>query len=134
MLKSLLTRKDDRAAAGHDEDGAAPVQPLQLTAATFDEALRSDLPVLVDFWAPWCGPCRMLAPTVEGLAQDYQGRMVVAKLNTDENGDLVRRLGIMGIPALILFRDGREVDRYVGYAPRKVLQARLDAALDGGAG
>lgn len=78
------------------------------------EVLKSDQPVLVDFWAPWCAPCRMLAPTVDAVAEKYQGRAKVVKLNVDENVESSSRYGIKGIPTLILFRGGKEVDRVVG--------------------
>ena len=94
------------------------------------EVLQSELPVLVDFWAPWCGPCRMIAPIIEDLAQEYDGRAVIAKINTDENLRVASELGIMGIPTLILFREGAEVDRVVGVAPRKELEQKLVALLN----
>jgi len=93
------------------------------------EVLDSGKPALVDFWAPWCFPCRMIAPTIEELAKDYQGRAVVAKINTDENGPLAQSLGIQGIPTMILFKDGEEVDRVVGAVPKQALASKLDALL-----
>ncbi len=78
------------------------------------EVMQSDRPVLVDFWAAWCGPCRMLAPTVEQVAEKYQGRAKVVKLNVDENIEISGRYGIRGIPTLVLFNNGQEVDRHVG--------------------
>lgn len=90
--------------------------------ATFDEVvLSAELPVLVDFWAPWCMPCRMLAPTIEEIAQEYRGRLIVAKMNTDENPATPGKFGIMGIPTLILFKNGQEVDRVVGVRPKQAL-------------
>jgi thioredoxin 1 len=82
-----------------------------------NEVLQSDRPVLVDFWAAWCGPCRMLAPTVEAVAEKYQGTAKVVKLNVDENVDTPAKYGIRGIPTLILFNKGQEVDRHVGVPP-----------------
>jgi thioredoxin 1 len=81
------------------------------------EVLGSDRPVLVDFWAAWCGPCRMLAPTVEQVAEKYQGKAKIVKLNVDENPDRPGQYGIRGIPTLILFNQGQEVDRHVGVPP-----------------
>jgi thioredoxin 1 len=133
-LQSLFGKKEEgdrpvEAAAGSEAPSAA-VQPLLVTDDTFDEVvLRSTLPVVVDFWAPWCGPCRMVAPAVESLANAYEGRALIAKCNTDENGKVPSQLGIMGIPTLIYFRDGQEVDRVVGAASRRVLEDKLQALL-----
>jgi len=105
-------------------------KPIHVTDETFDElVLNSPLPTLVDFWAPWCAPCRMIAPIVEDLARDYESQAVFAKVNTDENVEMAGKLGIMGIPTLILFKDGREFDRVVGYVQRRTLEDKLKAAL-----
>jgi thioredoxin 1 len=105
-------------------------EPLHVTDATFQkEVLESKLPVLVDFWAPWCGPCRMVGPIIEELAGDYDGRVVVAKVNTDENAATPGKYGIMGIPTMIIFNGGNEVERLVGARPKKSIAERLDALL-----
>ena len=120
-------------AMGSAESGAAEsaAEPIHITDDTFDETVaNSSMPVLVDFWAPWCGPCRMVAPVVEDLARAYDGRALMAKVNTDENVQIAGQLGIMGIPTLILFKDGQEIDRVVGYAPQRVLEEKLNAALN----
>lgn len=111
--------------------GTSDAEPVHVTDESFEDVvLKSRVPAIVDFWAPWCGPCRMLAPIVKDLAQEYDGRAVVAKINTDENLRVAGDLDIMGIPTLILFKDGEEVDRVVGFAPRKVLEQKLEAALN----
>ena len=100
--------------------------PIILTDGTFDQVVGSGTrPVLVDFWAPWCGPCRMVAPAVERLAQEFAGRAVVAKLNVDENQRTAQRFGISGIPALYIFKGGRVVERLMGAQPESVLRQAL---------
>lgn len=95
---------------------------IHLTDATFDqEVLQSELPVLVDFWAEWCGPCRMIAPTVEALASEYAGKLKVAKLDVDSNMNSAMRYNIRGIPTLLLFKGGRVVDMRVGAVPKAEL-------------
>ena len=105
-------------------------KPIEVSDQEFHaRVLESDKPVLVDFWAPWCGPCRMVAPVLEELAGEYADRMTIAKVNTDEQMETAGRLGIRGIPTLILFAGGREVERIVGALPKHALQTRVDAAL-----
>ncbi|HTR97373.1 MAG TPA: thioredoxin [Candidatus Acidoferrales bacterium] len=92
---------------------------LAVNDQNFDvEVLQSGTPVLVDFWAPWCGPCRAVAPTVDAIAQEFSGRLKVVKLNTDESGDVVMRYGITSIPTLMLFKGGSMVERVLGNRPK----------------
>ncbi|MFN6088012.1 MAG: thioredoxin [Cyclobacteriaceae bacterium] len=102
---------------------------LELTDATFDETLKSDKPVLVDFWAEWCGPCKMIGPVVEELASDYEGKAVIAKLNVDENPQVTARFGVRSIPTLLVFKNGQIVDKQVGAVPKSVLAGKLQAQV-----
>lgn len=104
---------------------ASDGKPLTLTDANFQQTINQSLPVLVDFWAPWCGPCRMVAPSVEKLAQEYAGRAIVGKLNVDENQQTAQRYRVMSIPTLIIFKHGQPVDQIVGAQPYAALQQRL---------
>lgn len=105
-------------------------EPFHVTDASFEsEVLDSSEPVLVDFWAEWCGPCKMIAPIVEELARDYAGKLKVAKLDADANPNTMQAYGIMGIPTLILFKEGQEVERIVGFMPKERLLQKLEPYL-----
>ncbi len=109
---------------------AAAAAPVVVSDATFaDEVERSPLPVLLDAWAPWCGPCRMIAPVVEELARDLAGRVRVAKLNVDENPRTAARFGLRSIPTLLVLEGGREIDRIVGAQPKGEILRRLAPLL-----
>jgi thioredoxin 1 len=109
----------------------APSSPLlQFTDANFEqEVLRSDVPVLVDFFADWCGPCRMLSPIVEELARDYAGRIKIGKVDADANPEVCRAYGIMAIPTVILFKTGKTMDKVMGLESKGDLRRRLDKLL-----
>ena len=94
-----------------------------------EEVLESPLPVLVDMWAPWCMPCRMVAPAVEKIAQDNADKLKVCKLNVDDNQNIAVRYSIQGIPALLIFKDGQEIDRIVGAVPPQAIQSKLNTIL-----
>jgi thioredoxin 1 len=104
--------------------------PVTVTDADFARTvLQSAQPVLVDFWAPWCAPCRALAPALEQLAAEYAGRVTIAKLNTDDNQRTMAQAGVQGLPTLVLYRGGKEVDRLVGLRPKPHIKQALDRAL-----
>ena len=99
---------------------------LEVSDATFDqEVLKSEQPVLVDFWAVWCGPCKAIGPIVDSVAATYAGRLKVAKVNVDQNAATPSRYGIRGIPALLLFKGGKVVDQIVGYVPQDVIEEKI---------
>lgn len=103
---------------------------LELTDANFEElVIKSNKPVLVDFWAEWCGPCLMVGPFVEEIAAEYEGKAIVGKLNVDNNPGVSMQFGIRNIPALLYFKDGKVVDKQVGAAAKSVLAGKLDAQL-----
>ncbi|MBM4172284.1 MAG: thioredoxin [Ignavibacteria bacterium] len=104
---------------------------VQGTDANFQsEVLQSELPVLVDFWAPWCGPCRMVAPVVEEIANDLLGKLKVVKVNTDENSGVASQYGIMSIPTLGIFKNGKLVDAVIGAVPKQHLVSKISPYLD----
>ena len=103
---------------------------LAVSSTEFDQqVLQSEVPVLVDFWAEWCGPCKAIGPSIEELATEYSGRAKVFKVDVDANGDIAERYGIMSIPALLVFKGGKVVDQMIGAAPKANIQALLDRAI-----
>ncbi len=98
-------------------------EPVHVTDSAFEETvLKASLPVIVDFWAPWCGPCRMVAPTLEKIAKEQEGKLIVAKVNTDENPEWATRFGVQGIPTMLFVANGKVVHRQVGALPEKMLR------------
>lgn len=104
--------------------------PIEITDATFEqEVIKSDTPVLVDFWAEWCGPCKMIGPIVEQLADEYEGQVKVGKLDVDSNPQTAMNYGVRGIPTLLVFKGGKPVKQVVGAVPKSVLKKNLEEAI-----
>src|SRR4051812_10538962 len=105
-------------------------EPFEVSDQEFEtKVLKADQPVLVDFWAPWCGPCRAVAPIVEQLATEYEGKVLFAKLNTDDNQQTAMKFGVMAIPTLLMFRGGSEVARIIGVQPKASLKKTIDGVV-----
>ena len=103
---------------------------LEITDATFEEVvLKSDKPVMVDFWAAWCGPCRMVGPIIDELSSEYEGKAVVAKMDVDQNQEFAAKYGVRNIPTVLLFKDGEMVNRQVGVAQKETYKEAIDSVL-----
>lgn len=106
------------------------MHPIEFTDANFEqEVIKSDIPVLVDFWAVWCGPCKMIAPLVGELAGEYEGKVKIGKVDVDNNPQISTTYGIRSIPTLLIFRDGKIVDQIIGAVPKQAIAQKLDAQL-----
>jgi len=104
-------------------------KPIEITDANFEEILSTDKPVLVDFWAEWCGPCKMIAPVVEELAGEFDGKVVIGKVDVDMNPNVSAKFGIRSIPTLLVFKNGEVVDKQIGAVPKMVLSQKLEAQI-----
>jgi thioredoxin 1 len=102
---------------------------VEITDSNFEEIIKSDQPILVDFWAEWCGPCKMIGPLVEELAGDFEGKAVIGKVNVDENPNMSAKFGIRSIPTLLVFKGGEIVDKQIGAVPKQVLADKINAQL-----
>ena len=106
-------------------------EPIHVTDAAFEKTvIKSSIPVIVDFWAPWCGPCKMVAPILDKLAKDYEGKLIIAKVNTDENQEWAGRYGVQGIPTMLFFAEGKILHRQVGAVPEGILREEIDQLLE----
>ncbi len=103
---------------------------LNVNEANLEEVIKNHPALVIDCWAPWCGPCRMMSPVIEELAKDYQGKIKFGKLNTDENQETAIKFGIQSIPTLLIFKDGKLADRKIGALPRRILEAELTASFN----
>ena len=102
---------------------------LEITDSNFQEILAEGKPVVMDFWAPWCGPCKMVGPIIEELATEYEGKVIIGKCDVDENGDVAAEYGIRNIPTVLFFKNGELVDKQVGSAPKSAYVAKIEAIL-----
>ena len=102
---------------------------LEITDSNFQEILAEGIPVVMDFWAPWCGPCKMVGPIIDELATEYEGKVIIGKCDVDENGDVAAEYGIRNIPTVLFFKNGELVDKQVGSAPKSAYVAKIEAIL-----
>ena len=104
-------------------------KPIEITDSNYEEIISSGKPVIIDFWAEWCGPCRIIAPVVEEMANDYDGKVVVGKVDVDNNPSITAKFGVRSIPTLLIFKDGQVVDKQIGAVPKSILSKKLEAQL-----
>ena len=125
-LREMLRR---RLSVGSERQTSFPDRPVNLSDTTFKEFIQKYPLVVIDCWAPWCGPCRILSPIIDEIARDYVGKIAFGKLNVDENPKVAMEYGIMSIPTLLIFKNGRLVDQIVGAMPRRMLEPRITRHL-----
>jgi len=130
-LREMFRRKalEERLKSPKNQDKKVLSKPVDLTDVTFKKAIQNHSLVVVDCWAPWCGPCRFLSPIIEEIARDYAGKIFFGKLNVDENPRVAMQYGIMSIPTLLIFKNGRLVDQIIGAMPRRMLEPRITRYL-----
>lgn len=128
-LRELMKRTLEKSAEGGTPRQLASNKPKDVTDETFDQVVQSSGLVVVDCWAAWCGPCRYLSPILEEIAGDYSGKILFGKLNVDDNPKVAAKYDIMSIPTLLVFKDGKLVDRIVGSMPRQVLEPKITRHL-----
>ncbi len=104
-------------------------KPIEITDNNYEEIINSGKPVMVDFWAEWCGPCRIIGPVVEEMANDYDGKVVIGKVDVDNNPSITAKFGVRSIPTLLIFKDGQVVDKQIGAVPKSILSKKLEAQL-----
>ena len=130
-LRGMFRRKalEEKLKSSKKQEKTVLNKPVDLTDVTFKKAIQNHSLVVVDCWAPWCGPCRFLSPIIEEIARDYAGRIFFGKLNVDENPRVAMQYGIMSIPTLLIFKNGRLVDQIIGAMPRRMLEPRITRYL-----
>ena len=128
-IKRARLREIMRGASKREQGESASNKPIKVTDATFKETIQNHPLVVIDCWAPWCGPCQIVAPVIEAMAQDYAGKILFGKLNVDENRKVATQYQVMSIPTLLVFKNGKLIDRIVGAMPRQMLEPKITRYL-----
>lgn len=129
IRQKKLAELIEKIGKAQSEDNGWPESPVVVSDQDFESFVKKYPKIVIDCWAPWCGPCRMLAPTIDAMAKDHKGKIVFGKLNTDDNFGLASKFRIMSIPTLLFFKDGQLVDKMIGAAPRSILEQQMTKAL-----